>query len=275
MADETRDNLSASVSDLARMVRLSRASIQYYEKVGVLDPRDADNRHRYPMRDITRVTNTIALRNLGVELSEIVPLLDDEPFSERHLLEYRASVERRRAYLDAQIEMLDRYVALLHDDGAVQPCEMEASYFTPTVPWSAETGTSEAGEEPMYAPVSGMGAVFEGKDFTSPVALRGGRAVFVRFASLISGFGEGMEIIGGCSCIAAVLDKDTTFGGDVRPSDWAPLFARFRAYMRAHALRAAGQAFIPYGLSIYGIPRALVCLPVERAGVLGRLGLRR
>ena len=72
-----------------------------------------------------------------------------------------------------------------------------------------------------------------------------------------------------------MLDKDTTFDSNTRPPDWAPLFARFRAYMRAHALRAAGQAFIPYGLSIYGIPRALVCLPVERAGVLGRLGLRR
>ena len=98
---------SVSVSDLARIVRLSRASIQYYEKIGVLDLADADGRHRYAARDIQRLTGTITLRNLGMDLNEIVPLLDDKPFSERHLQEYRAFVERRRAYLYAQLEMLD------------------------------------------------------------------------------------------------------------------------------------------------------------------------
>ena len=275
MACETDDGPSASVSDLARMVRLSRASIQYYEKIGVLDPHDADGRHRYSNRDVTRVTNTIALRNLGVELSEIVPLLDDEPFSERHLLEYRASVERRREYLDAQAEMLDRYVALLRDDGSIRTCEAEVSYFTPTVPWSAEAGASEAGDEPMYVPVSGMGAVFEGDDLSAPTGVRPGRSVFKRFAPFITGFGEGMETFGGCTCLAGVLNADISATGSARPDDWAPLFARFREHMRLHGLRAAGAAFIPYGLSIYGVPRVLVCLPVERAGMLERLGLRR
>ena len=267
---------SVSVSDLARIVRLSRASIQYYEKIGVLDPADADGRHRYAARDIQRLTGTITLRNLGMDLNEIVPLLDDKPFSERHLQEYRALVERRRAYLDAQLEMLDLYAALSRDDGSVRMSQVEASYFTPTVPWSSVGGASEAGEEPMYMPVSGLGAVFGGDDPANPSSVRLGRAVFARFAPLITGFDAGMETIGGRMCLSATLEADfSSAGGEQQPSTWAPLFARLRDHMRSHGLRAAGRAFVPYGLSIYGVPRVLVCLPVERAGIRGHLFGRR
>lgn len=276
MADNSDLRGGVSVSDLARMVRLSRSSIQYYEKIGVLDPANTDGRHRYTAHDdIQRLTSAVALHNLGVELGDIVPLLDDEPFSERHLLEYRASVERRRAYLDAQIEMVDRYVALYRDDGAIRMLDVEPAYYTPTVPWSSEAGTSEAGDDPMYVPVSGLGAVFGGDDPASPTSVRTGRAVFVRFAPLISGFGEGMDVIGGCTCLTAVLCANVCAASNPQPVDWDPLFARLREHMRVHGLRAAGQAFVPYGLSIYGVPRVLVCLPVERAGIVERLLGRR
>lgn len=106
------DEPMITVSELARMVRLSRATIQYYEKIGILNPDRTDNRHRYPASDCVRLTNTMTLKNLGVELDDILPLLEDEPFSERHMKEYCDALASRKAYLDAQLTMLERYIAL-------------------------------------------------------------------------------------------------------------------------------------------------------------------
>ena len=59
------DEPMITVSELARMVRLSRATIQYYEKIGILNPDRTDNRHRYPASDCVRLTNTMTLKTSG------------------------------------------------------------------------------------------------------------------------------------------------------------------------------------------------------------------
>lgn len=268
------DEPMITVSELARMVRLSRATIQYYEKIGILNPDRTDNRHRYPASDCVRLTNTMTLKNLGVELDDILPLLEDEPFSERHMKEYCDALASRKAYLDAQLTMLERYIALSRKSDAVAVEEIEPFYFKPSVPWSAEIGTSGAGDEPMYMPISGSGALFEGDDYLHPVSVAPGRAVPVRFASLITGFDEDLQVMGGCTCIVGVWHTSQitfTSQGLVR---WDGLFAKFEEHAAKHHLVAAGRAFSPYGLAIYGVSRALVCLPVKKKGIMQRISGR-
>lgn len=125
------DEPMITVSELARMVRLSRATIQYYEKIGILNPDRTDNRHRYPASDCVRLTNTMTLKNLGVKLDDILPLLEDEPFSERHMKEYCDALASRKAYLDAQLTMLERYIALSRKSDAVAVEEIEPFCFKP------------------------------------------------------------------------------------------------------------------------------------------------
>lgn len=266
------DDKLISVSELARMVRLSRASIQYYEKIGVLNPKCADERHRYSIRDSARLTNAIALKNLGVELDQIVPLLDDEPFSQRHLNEYRKVIAQRRAYLDAQDTMLERYLDLLDNGAVIREQYVEAVLYKGTVPWSPQDGTAEAGEEPLYVPLSGLGGVFGGDDHADPSSFTGGRAVFSRFAPLISGFDDTLPQLGGCTCLTRAWNIPGIIAGQFEPRTWQDLFAELRAYMQKNGLRATGHAFVPYGLSLYGVPQVLVCLPVRRAGVLEQAG---
>ena len=233
----TDDDKLISGSELARMVRLSRASIQYYEKIGVLNPRHADERHRYSIRDSVRLTNTIALKNLGIELDQIVSLLDDEPFSQRHLNEYRKAIAERRAYLDAQDEMLERYLDLLDNGAVIREQYVEAILYKDTVPWSPQDGTAEAGEEPLYVPLSGQGNLFDGDDYMNPSSLTGGRAVFARFAPLISGFDDTLSRLGGCTCLTRAWSIPGIVAEQFEPRAWQDLFAGLRAYMQKTACR--------------------------------------
>ena len=239
------DEAMITVSDLARTVRLSRATIQYYEKIGILNPNGTDRRHRYPSTDLLRLTNTMTLRNLGVKLDDILPLLDDEPFSGQHMREYLQNIGERREYLDAQKTMLERYIQLLEDADGPRIQQIEPYYFKPSVPWSADFGTSQAGDDPMYMPISGAGGRFDGDDPLHPIALRPGRVVPVRFARLISGFGEENEIAGGEKCVVETWHANFTTVGPAARLDWNELFDRFEKYLTAHRLQAAGNAPSP------------------------------
>ena len=265
-----------TVSELSRIVRLSRASIQYYEKIGILNPDKADERHRYPESDVLRVTNAITLRNLGIDFDRIRALVDDDPFSIRHMEEYRGDLLERKDYLDAQITMLDRYIELANTDESAPPRiqSIEPYYFKPTIPWTAEAGTAEAGDEPMYMPISGGGAVFEGDDPLNPTGVHVGRTVPARFARLISGFGDTDTTIGGQTCLTCTWQSNIVRVSPCEKPHWDDLFARIKSHLAQHGLQPAGAAFIPYALSVYAIPRILVCLPVKRRGIFGHLRKR-
>ena len=263
-----KDETTISVSDLARMVRLSRGTIQHYEKIGVLDPKDADERHRYSLIDAVRLTNAVTLRNLGMDLSDIVPLLDGNPFASENVPSLLESLATRRELIEAQEDMLRRLLRLLTDDGEPKLVDVERYFFKPTVLWSPELGVSEAGDEPMFMPVSGAGAVFEGNPLM-PTALHGGRTVLVRYARLITGFESSLPVIGGCRCAAVAWDANMLFSSLWKDavSQWAPVFKMLDEFLRQRRLCPAGPAFIPLNAAIYGEQRNLVCLPVRKRGL--------
>ena len=260
-----------SVSELARMVRLSRASIQHYEKIGILNPDATDEHHRYPLETISRLGCAIALRNMGFEPASISPLLDDDPFSKRRLDEYLGDIKKRERYLAAQRTMLERFEELLDTSnglgrGVLEIREIEPYYFKQSLQTTALEADEIVGKS-MYTPISGGGMRFVGDDPLSPTSFHTGRTVPVRYAELIEGFGiEQDETMGGCQCLIGSWDINalSSYFISSRSLDWTGVFGHFKAFLKKHGFEATDNAFVPYDMSIYGIPRALICLPVRR-----------
>ena len=111
----TDDDKLISVSELARMVRLSRASIQYYEKIGVLPRvhRTASGVRDYDAEDLGWVENAVCMRSAGVPVERIAEYVqlyqagDGTLAARRNLLaEVREGLLEQRRQLDAEIDRL-------------------------------------------------------------------------------------------------------------------------------------------------------------------------
>lgn len=113
------------VSELARKAGITPAAVRFYESEGILPaaPRSANGYRDYNEGDLCRLRTVVALRGLGLELSEsgrLAALCQDDQCDtmERQLLdrlgERRAAVAAARAELDH----LDRELANLQ--GAIR-----------------------------------------------------------------------------------------------------------------------------------------------------------
>ena len=102
-----------TVSKLAHRYGLSRSTVLYYERIGLLTPalRSEANYRRYGDRDLRRLEQICVYRNAGLKLSDISTLLD-RPENDaasvlkRRLLELDKEVETLRGHQQAIIRLL-------------------------------------------------------------------------------------------------------------------------------------------------------------------------
>ncbi|MBY6187358.1 MerR family transcriptional regulator [Marinobacter hydrocarbonoclasticus] len=105
-----------TVTQLARKHQLSRTTLLYYERVGLLSPRyRADNGYRwYSEAESERLASILAYRSYGVPVKQIGELLDheDDVSQERLLKEQFAALEleiqRLRQQQKAIVMMLEQ-----------------------------------------------------------------------------------------------------------------------------------------------------------------------
>lgn len=267
---QTQSARSYSVGDLTSTLNISRTTLLYYEQLGIVRPeRDAESGYRtYRSRDIFRLMSAILLKNSGVEPKRLAERLDGEPFSDEHFAEYLQMAQRDVAYQQAKLECLRALDELRRSVGTLSVVDVEPYYISYD---RAEGGYHDFPEDEALTsllanmPIGGLGSHYDsdllGKDkrLTSS-GVRWGRTVAVRFAPLIEGLPEGLEVIGGCTCVRSV-----TFQKDIvtyRPSvaDEGDDVLRF---MAERGLRPAGRAFCPFSLPSdrgFYVP---LCLPVE------------
>ena len=94
-----------TVSQLAKQFHLSRATVLYYEKEGLLAPAyRSDNGYRwYGVDEIQRLENILAYRSFGLPVTEIKNLLDN---SNSDLQE--AALRKQFCHLETEIQTLRR-----------------------------------------------------------------------------------------------------------------------------------------------------------------------
>ncbi len=97
--------MSYSISQLGRQFGLSRSTLLYYDKLGLLSPsqRSDANYRRYSEADRQRLARIVAYRDTGMPLQDIKPLLAV------------ADDDHRVAALEARLEQLNRDIAGLRE----------------------------------------------------------------------------------------------------------------------------------------------------------------
>lgn len=265
-----------TVSDFAHSSRLSRTTIKYYEKVGILSPDDFDETtHRYSERGARRLSCAIALRNIGIPIGEIANKLDREPFSPDALETYEDLISRRILRDEAMLVCLSRQSKLIEASGTVR-LERVGVYLIQMTPTgeSRENGTDAAGtgasqqpKDDLGYPISNYGGLFCGDDPFAPTSLVHGRSVAREHLGAVEGFGEDDLRVGGSRCLVArVLLPQYSF----EQLDWEELFAPIRAKAQSLHVKAAGRAFVPYcAPMLSGDVYLPICVPVRHRGLLG------
>lgn len=104
-----------TASQLARRCGISRATLLYYESIGLLKPaaRSAGNYRQYGERELERLRQIRAYRRLGLTLADIraaVARPDNDATSvlKRRLLEINEQVETLRGHQRAILRLLQR-----------------------------------------------------------------------------------------------------------------------------------------------------------------------
>ena len=105
------------ISELERRTGLSRHTLRYYEKIGLLKEveRHPNNYRAYPEKAVERMNMVCALKDLGFSVREIASVLDairnDDTDCERGAMlmgEKKATVERKIAELEKIRGLLSR-----------------------------------------------------------------------------------------------------------------------------------------------------------------------
>ncbi|MDY0308312.1 MAG: MerR family DNA-binding transcriptional regulator [Castellaniella sp.] len=111
-----------TISDLAREFGITPRTIRFYEDQGIVSPTRAGRNRVYAARDRTRLKLALRGRRLGLQLSEIVTLIDlydrSSASNDAQLRQYaevlashREKLEQQRRDLDETLKELRRQQA--------------------------------------------------------------------------------------------------------------------------------------------------------------------
>ena len=116
-----------TVSQLAKLARLSVRALHHYDEIGLLVPSartDAGYR-LYGEADLERLQQILFFRELAFPLEEIRRILDDPAFDRREALRMqRAMLEERASHASALIAAVDRALQALEGGGPLKHEEM-------------------------------------------------------------------------------------------------------------------------------------------------------
>jgi DNA-binding transcriptional MerR regulator len=92
-----------TIGDFARLGQVSPRMLRHYDEIGLLSPDRVDpatGYRYYTAHQLTRLHRLVALRDLGFNLDQIGPVLDEEVTVD----ELRGMLRMRRAQIEATVE---------------------------------------------------------------------------------------------------------------------------------------------------------------------------
>lgn len=122
-----------TVSQLAKLARLSVRALHHYDEIGLLVPtaRTEAGYRLYGEADLERLQQILFFRELAFPLEEIRRILDDQEFDRRAALRMqRSMLEERRAHAQALIAAVDRALEALEGGAPLKDEDMFQAFDT-------------------------------------------------------------------------------------------------------------------------------------------------
>lgn len=103
------------ISEFSELTGLSKETLRYYEKAGLLEPARVDPVNKYRYYDdgsYFLAVLLVKLRNLGFSIQEMLTVMNDESFAnlEELVIEKRHTVHRQMEELNRRLEQIDAFL---------------------------------------------------------------------------------------------------------------------------------------------------------------------
>lgn len=260
-----------SIKEIVDTFNLSRTSLLYYEKLGIVTPSRTDEASYrvYDEMDVFRLMSAGLLRNVGIPPRDLAEYLD-RPYSHDRVHAYLRWAERRVMYDEALADCLRTISHVVDNVGAIEQVDVEPYYIC----WdNAEHGYH--GFPPSrnlkilinHVPLGSFGSFGDDPYVVEEPSIKWGRTVSVRNATLLPGLDVNMDIIGGYHCVCFVHFEPDLYAM-TRAQDFATHDRlRIREYMAKRGLHQVGSAFWPFTLPSgkgFIVP---TCIPVGPLGM--------
>lgn len=126
------------IGEFAQIAQVSGRQLRFYDQLGLLQPAhvDAQTGYRYySIRQLPRLNSILALKDLGLSLEQIGPLLDREmsPAELRSMLTLkRAQLERSLQEEEARLRHIESRIAQIDRDGKADGFDVIVKSVPPT-----------------------------------------------------------------------------------------------------------------------------------------------
>jgi len=114
------------IGEFAQFAQVSSRQLRFYDQLGLLQPAHTDSQtgyRYYSIRQLPRLNRILALKELGLSLEQIGPLLENEisPTELRGMLIMkRAQVERSLQEEESRLRHIESRIAQIDRDGSVE-----------------------------------------------------------------------------------------------------------------------------------------------------------
>ncbi|MGL4241511.1 MAG: MerR family transcriptional regulator [Beijerinckiaceae bacterium] len=120
------------IGEFAQIAQVSNRQLRHYDQLGLLRPEHTDRQsgyRYYSIRQLPRLNRLLALKDLGLSLEQIGPLLEDRisPSELRGMLTMRrAQVEQSLRAEESRLRHIESRIAQIDRDGGVQGWDVVA-----------------------------------------------------------------------------------------------------------------------------------------------------
>jgi DNA-binding transcriptional MerR regulator len=258
-----------TVKDIKETFGISRSTLIYYEKIGVVRPRRSEkSQYRlYSEQDVFRLMNASFLKGLGVAPRNISSYLDADAYDEENFRKYFEMIDRRLAYAVASRECMNALNAIPRKLGTIELGYVEPYYIC----WDhAEGGYHDFPVSEnlnlliAHMPLGSLGSYGDDSYIGTKVSIRWGRTVAVKYAHLIDGLRTdiGMDIIGGCRCVIFYHFESNLYAMTQSQTFAKKDGDRIMDFMHENHVHRSDKAFWPYTLPGENGFYVMTCIPV-------------
>jgi DNA-binding transcriptional MerR regulator len=118
------------IGEFAQIAQVSGRQLRFYDQLGILQPAHTDPQtgyRYYSIRQLPRLNRILALKELGLTLEQIAPLLNDgiTPAEIRGMLTMkRVQVEQALREEEGRLRHIESRIALIDKSGSVEGCDV-------------------------------------------------------------------------------------------------------------------------------------------------------
>ena len=263
--DFSWNEASYSVKDVTSALGISRSTLLWYEKIGIVSPvhDPASGWREYSASDIFKLMGATTLKNSGVALSDLEGEFGELAFTPEKIDGYIDYSKQQEKYFHAQAECLQSIKEVIEHSGEMQVGTVDEFYFYPD---SSEKGYHDYSSSEQLdllvrkLPISALGAVCE-SDWGEPIKIRWGRTVPACYARLFDLSPCDYERFGGCLCLCYFYaSKSLPVGAE----EQAQGLKTMEDYLEPQGLVPSGRLFVPRVIPLGKGACSALCLPVKQ-----------